>query len=222
MNHPSREEWMSYIYHESEGAERAGLDAHLRECERCTSQLREWRVAQKRLDDWRLAPAPPAQIANPARALWSAATLRWSAAAVLTLMMGFAAGRAGSAMDARKLRAAIEPEIRQQLSQEFAQMLKAEIGRASADTLAAAGSQSRDLLAVYASAAEDRDTAVHSDIYDQLDRLESQHLADYLSLKKDLDTVAINTDTDLRNQQQELAFVARAEHPASVTNTIDQ
>jgi hypothetical protein len=48
-------------------------------------------------------------------------------------------------------------------------------------------------------------------VYAALSKLASQHDADYLSLKQDLDTVAVNTDAGLRQTAQQLVALAGSE-----------
>src|ERR1035441_8203330 len=73
------------------------------------------------------------------------------------------------------------PEIRR----EFAEMLRREIDKSSATTLAQAQRQAEEMGAAY-----------------------------YALLKKDLDTVAINTDVSLQQAQRELMQVADYKQPA--------
>lgn len=51
-------------------------------------------------------------------------------------------------------------------------------------------------------------------IYATLAKLESQHDADIISLKKELDTVAVNTDASLRTTEQQLMLLADSAPPA--------
>jgi hypothetical protein len=50
-----------------------------------------------------------------------------------------------------------------------------------------------------------RRTADNREIFAAMSTLGSQSLAEFVSLKKDLDTVAVNTDAGLRNTVQEIA-----------------
>ena len=52
------------------------------------------------------------------------------------------------------------------------------------------------------------DPAEADRIYAALAKLESQHDADFISLRKDLDTVAVNTDASLRTTEQQLILLA--------------
>jgi hypothetical protein len=92
------------------------------------------------------------------------------------------------------------------------------LNQASADALAASGEQTRVLLADYAAALELKLGNDQDAIYAALDKLDTQRLADYVALKKDLDTVAVLTDASLRRTQQELIQLADATQPTNVSN----
>jgi len=197
---------MSYLYDEVTAEEHSNLAAHLAVCPDCKSRIDDWRVAWTNLDAWQLPAKRPG--AAPARPL-----VRWAAAAALVLGLGFGVGRLASApVNADKVRAAIEPKIRQELRQEFAEMLRHELDRAASATLAASGDQTRNVLSDYIKAVESKRAQDNQAIYAALDKLESQRIADLLSLKKDVDTVAVLTDAGLRQ-------LANYTQPANFANS---
>lgn len=202
---------MSYLYDEADATERARLAGHLDECANCRARVGEWKAAQQNLGDWRLGPRRPARkVALP---MLARAGLKWGAAAVLLVGVGFSVGRFSTSrsLDPQKLRAEIEPEIRKQLRTELAQTMQEELNKSATATLAAAGEQSRRILADYAGKIESARTKDNFVISAALDRLGSQQADDYVSLKKQLDTVAVLTDAGLRqteNQVVELAGMA--------------
>ncbi|HXT39592.1 MAG TPA: zf-HC2 domain-containing protein [Candidatus Angelobacter sp.] len=213
MNHPAREEWMSYLYDELNSEEHTGLAAHLAVCPDCKGKVAEWRAARRDLDAWRVTAKRPRAV--PARPL-----IKWAAAAAIVLATGVGIGRLTSATpDVRRVRAAIEPEIRQQLRQELAQLLREELGKRAPAMLAASDEQNRQLLAEFARAVETKRTEDSQAIYAALSRLESRRVADYVSLKKDLDTVAVLTDAGLRQTQQQLVQLADYSEPADPSNS---
>jgi predicted nucleic acid-binding Zn ribbon protein len=214
MNHPTREEWMSYLYDELTSEEHSSLAAHLAVCPECKTRVGDWRAARKNLDAWQL-PARPAQ-ARRQRPL-----LRWAAAATLMIGIGFGMGRFASpaTANAGRIRAAIEPEIRQQLRQEFTQLLREELDKAAAETLAASGEQTKHWVEHYAQALEAKRTEDRQAVNAALNKLESQRLADFVSLKKDVDTVAVWTDAGLRRARQELFQLADSTQPANISNS---
>jgi len=199
MSHPNSEQWMSYLYDELDSAERASLSAHLQGCQDCKAKVSDWRATRKNLDTWRLAPV------KRRRAAFAPPVFKWAAAAALCLCVGFGVGRLTSAtVSVEKLRAAIEPQLRQ----EVALMLRRELDQTAAATLRVSSEQTKALLADYAAAAATKRAEDNSAVFTALNKLDAQRIADYLSLKKDVDTVAINTDAGLRSTQRELIQLA--------------
>ena len=141
MNHPTREEWMSFLYDETSGDQHAALSAHLAACPECTSRVGSWREVAADLDAWKLCSRPNRRFRIPTVA-------RWAAAAAIVLSFGFAFGRASAptAVSVEQLRAAIEPSLRQQLQQEFAQRLQAELAKSTYEKAVANLQELADLI----------------------------------------------------------------------------
>jgi len=174
MNHPKGEDWVQYLYGELKPDLRRQLDEHLQGCAECGQELQNWKRSLQRLDAWKLPR-------TSARLDAVAPFLKWAAAALLVLGLGFGFGRLTARQaDLEKVRARVEPEIRR----EFAEMLRREIDKSSATTLAQAQRQAEEVGAAY-----------------------------YALLKKDVDTVAINTDVSLQQAQRELMQVADSTQP---------
>jgi len=214
MNHPTREEWMSYLYDELTAEELSGLAAHLAVCPDCKTRVNDWRAARKNLDSWQLP-------ARPVRVPVQRPLVRWAAAAALMLGIGFGVGRFATpaTANAEKIRATIEPAIRQQLRQEFTQLLRDELDKATSATLAASGEQTKHWIEDYSQALEAKHTEDSQAIRAALSRLESQLLADVVSLKKDVDTVAVYADAGLRRARQDLVQLADFAQPANTSNS---
>jgi hypothetical protein len=174
MNHPKPEEWVPYLYGEVKSNVRRSLKAHLHGCPECREAVEQWKRSVDRLDAWKLPRAAmPIELFAP--------ILKWAAAAALVLGLGFALGRSGGREAvAEQVRARLEPQLRAELRQEMAQMLRQEIDRNSSLVLQASGDQTEKLLAAYNTLNENRRAA-------DLERL-------YAALKRQLDTVAINTE----------------------------
>jgi anti-sigma factor RsiW len=174
MNHPKPEDWVQYLYGELKPDLRRQLNEHLQGCHECDEELQNWKRSLHRLDAWKLPRT---------RARLDAVTpfLKWAAAALLVLGLGFGFGRLTARQaDLAKVRAQVEPGLRR----EFVEMLRREIDKSSATTLAQAQRQAEEVGAAY-----------------------------YALLKKDLDTVAINTDVSLQQAQRELLQVAVYKQP---------
>jgi anti-sigma factor RsiW len=218
MKHPNEQEWMSYLYGESNATERAELTKHLSHCADCTAMMNEWQATRKSLDGWRLELGRNRPRALRPRSARIQPALTWAAAAAIVLAIGFGLGRiASAASGVEKARAELRQEFAQLRSQQ-AEFLHAELNKASVETLAASGEQTRALLADYAAALELKLGDDQDAIYAALDKLDTQRLADYVALKKDLDTVAVLTDAGLRHTQQELIQLADAAQPIGASD----
>ena len=197
---------MSYLYKEVTTEEHSSLAAHLAVCPDCKAKVGDWRSALSCLDAWQVPSKRPA--IAPSRVM-----VRWAAAAAILLGAGFGIGRLASAtVTAERVRAEIGPKIRQELRQEFARMLGDELNRTAAATLAAAGEQTKQVLTEYAKAFETGRVEDNRAFYAALEKLESQRITDLLSLKKDVDTVAVLTDAGLRQ-------LASYTQPANFSNS---
>jgi hypothetical protein len=207
MNHPKNEEWVPYLFGETTPEERLELKQHLQTCTECRDQVATWERNLGRLDAWKLRPARRASpVLLP--------VLRWAAAAAVILALGFAMGRVSAlSVDTRKLQAALEPRLRQQLRDDLARMLRDEQDKSAERTLAAARQQAQQVVAEYdQSLSAARSTEVRA-IYASLDKLAADHLSDFISLKKDVDTVAVMTDAGLRRTESQLVQFADYSQP---------
>lgn len=207
MNHPTREEWMSYLYDELNTIERTKLTTHLHGCAECAAQVKDWQAARKVMDGARL-PARRRQVA-PAQSV-----LRWAVAAGIVLCIGFGVGRATSpALDLARVREAIQPELHRQMQEEMANLLREELHNSASATLAATSEQTRALLAEFARTLAANRLEDQEAVTDALAKLQARHVGDYLTLKKELDTVALNTDAGLRQTEAQLIELADARQP---------
>src|SRR5689334_13280453 len=182
MNHPKHEEWVPYLFGETKPEVRRQFKAHLRDCADCRNEIECWQRSLGRLNAWKLPPTPRA-------VLTFAPILNWAAAAALVLLVGFGAGRltAGKA-DVAKVRAALAPELRRELSQEFARYVHEELERSASATLTAAGQQTDQAVSSLAKALQDTRAEDNRAIYAAMNKVESQSFERFVSLKKDLDT----------------------------------
>jgi len=203
MNHPTREEWMSYLYDELTGEEHADLAAHLAVCPECNANVRSWRGLKHDLDAWQLP-------ARTTRKSWNRPIVRWAAAAAIILIAGFGIGRlsASRAANVEQVRAALEPSLRKELRQELSQLLRQQLDQSSTTTLAAAGTQTRDMLGDFVRAYEQNRADDNRAVYAALARLDSERMADSTALKRDLDTVAVYSEAGLRQTQRQLVSLA--------------
>jgi hypothetical protein len=192
MKHPEREEWVPFIFGEADAGRKRKLESHLDDCAECRNEIQSWQRSLGRLDSWKL----PVLAKRPAN---FAPMVKWAAAAAVVLSIGFAIGRGTAAhADAEKVRAAVEKDLRGQVAQ---------IARDEAAKTAS--------LAVTASSqkTETRRAADNRIIFAVLERLETQHTTDCLTLKKELDTLAINADAGLRQTEEQLVQFADYSRP---------
>ena len=201
MNHPNRDEWVPYLFGEAKPAEHERLRLHLRDCAECREEIARWQETLGRLDAWKL---PAAAKASPQ----FEPLLKWALAAsvLLALSLGFSAGRLTARPSPEKLRVAVEREVRSQLA--------AELAKSAVSTGASAKKQQEELLSAWARAAELQRVKDYQAFRSDLDRVEGEHLADFLVLRKDLDTLALNADAGLRSTEQQLVRLV-ASAPAS-------
>src|SRR5256885_3530550 len=180
MKHPEREEWAPFIFGETNASQRQQLESHLKACAECREEIESWLRSVGRLDSWKLP-----RISKP-RADF-VPLVKWAAAAAVVLSSGFGLGRATTArIDAEKVRASVERDIRS----DFAQIAREEAAKTAAVAIKAFSQQ-----------AETKWAADNRIIFAVLDRLETQHTTDCLTLKKELDTVALNADAGLRQAE---------------------
>jgi len=117
---------------------------------------------------------------------------KWAAAAALVLAVGFGIGRLTTAKpDAQQLQALIERRVRQELTEELTRLVRQEVRKSAAATLEAANRQTDATVA-------------------------ASNQALYLSVKHDLDTLAVNTDLGLQQAEQQLVQLASEEQPANL------
>jgi hypothetical protein len=188
MNHPQREEWMSYIYREVSRTEKKRLAAHLAVCGECQAQVGRWEATMGALDHSK-------DLAKPLRVRALSPLLKWGMAAVLTLVIGFGAGRLVSRVtDTRALRASLKAEIRAELLAELKQQQERE-------------------LAAYKTSAEEKLVEDNKLILGALGKLDADRQADYTSLRKELETVAVLTQAGLQREQQQIVTLASLSEP---------
>jgi len=212
MNHPRPEEWVPYLSGEARPDIGRQLDTHLRECRACRDEVERWERALGRLDAWKLP-----RVSQPLEAF--VPVFKWAVAAMAALCVAFGVGRfTAPRPNLEQLRAALEPELRRQVAEEVARVTRQETSQAATATLAAAGKQTEAMLTAYDDALARRWSQDSQTVYAVLNGLETRRLDDYLALKRELDTVAVNTDAGLRETEQQLVQLADY-HPAAASDS---
>jgi len=210
--HPTAEEWMSFLYGEDSPARHAELGAHLHACAACRQQVQTWRGSMAALDTWALPEA---------RRPWSfAPAMRWAAAAVVVLGVGFGVGRMTSSANAdmKQLTAALRTEMETKLAStrdEFALTLRqqrAELAEAvHAAASEAVGEGTEAFFARISLAIDQRRQADQQAYLAALRQIEERNQSDYAALRDDLNTVAVNADDGFSQTREQLLHLASAQ-----------
>ena len=218
MKHPEREEWIPYLFGEADPQTKTHLAAHLNACPGCAEELAAWRRSLCRLDAWKTPQSSRRSLSafHP--------TLNLAAAAVLVLGLGLGLGRWFSAPpDMGQLRASLEnslkasliPELRQQVRQELTGQLQIKLAQLQQDSNSALAKVKGETIdattADTAQALQELITAIRSArtedqqaVAELVESLRKQHDGDFVSLRKDLETVATLTDEGIRAARMKL------------------
>jgi hypothetical protein len=203
--HPTPEEWMSFLYDEDSPTRHAELGAHLRQCAECRGQVQTWRGSMTALDAW-TEPQP--------RRRWAPApALRWAAAAAVVLGLGIGVGRMTSSAQAemQQLTTALRAEMDTRLGiarEEFDRAMQqqreefAEVVHAAA--VEAAGEEAEVLFARIANVINQRHETDQETYLAALKEMEER----YATLRRDLDTVAVNADDGFSQAREQLIELA--------------
>jgi hypothetical protein len=203
MSHPTKEQWMSYCYRESNARERAELAAHLRSCPQCAATMDAWQETRTDLNVFRLHRTRRAkgQIFMPM-------VLKW-AAVIALLASVFGLGKwSSTSRNFEAFRAKLEPELRAEFRAEFSQLLQNEIEKTRGSMAAASDERAKELLKAFASETNARQKKELQALYAAMARIDSQRTSDYAVLKSELDALAINADAELRTTDQHLHELA--------------
>lgn len=218
MNHPSREEWVPYLFGEAPAEVRRRLGAHLQDCPECRARIESWQRNRRKLDAWALPPpVRRAEVREP--------VLRLAFVAALVLGLGLAMGRftAPASVGRDQLRAEVAASVKSALASEF----QSELARTQSHTsnvLAAfetrlahaweiASSQLLEGFAETFTATREEDRKATLALLEQIQR---EHVAAYVALRRDLETVASMTDDELRQARSKIIEVAANLRPAPI------
>jgi hypothetical protein len=186
MKHPNRDEWAPYVFGEANVTETRRLEAHLESCSECAAEIAGWQRSLKMLDRWSVAPAARARnIVAP--------VFRWAVAAAIMLAAGVALGRM-TGPSAQAIRADVEASVRSALMADFQQVLE----RSEARFAALAEQNSRDVLQSFSETLEAARTEDRQALAALLQEQQRTSEAQYVNLRRDLETVALLADQELR------------------------
>lgn len=235
LNHPSSEDWMSYLYGEAEANARASLSEHLEQCPECQRHVEHWREGMEALENWPLPKRRPLA--------WSSVLsrpLKWAMAACLALGFGYGLGRVSSAgPDPGLIRAQIDSSVRTALVEYLQRANKPELetryttGPAEAEgqdrsigseplntqfatyanhTLRLAEEQMHQLLEVYDGKHRRELNAIVVALNELNSKLTRQ--SDHqLAFRREVETVALLTEASLRRTQEQMVQLASYARP---------
>jgi hypothetical protein len=203
--HPTAEEWMSFLYGEDSPAHHTELGAHLHQCAECRRQVQTWRGSMSALD---------ASAESQPRRRWAPVpAMRWAAAAAVVLGLGIGIGRMtfSAPGDPEQLAAVLRAEMETKLASTRAefdaalQQQRAELTEAvHAAAIDAAGEEAEGLFARIVRVIDERRQSDQETYLAALRQVQERSLSDYATLRKDLDTVAVNTDDGLSQAREQL------------------
>ena len=206
MKHPSPEQCVAYVFGDASPEVYAQVNEHQAICPSCRTEIEAWKRSVKRLDAWKLPkPMKRATAVQP--------VAKWAIAALLMLGLGFGLGRLAVPRnsDTKLVHAEMESSIKSTLATELHNAVAlAEIHSsnavASMETRLAKVSEAetrrllRDFIEVFNSARqEDR-----RETLSLLERIQREHAAAYVALRRDLETVASLTDEEIRQAHMKL------------------
>ena len=218
--HPSREEWIAYLYGEGPKAERLSLAAHLKRCPHCQTQLVSWRVTMKHLNAWKLPDVP--NTSAGARSIFQPA-LKWAAAAAVVLGLGFGVGHISSLAsgDVAAIRASLQNDFDRKIETTRAQ-LTGDMQRQQAEALnqvlaasASAKVELEGLVTEFAKSVEEKRAVDSEAVAAALQQLDNKWAALHATLRKELETVAVLTEDGFNDTQQKLYQLASFTQPAA-------
>ena len=194
---------MEWLYEELPRERHAALEAHLTSCAQCESQVRTWKGAMENLDGWDVTAS---RESNPAHAWWTK-SWKWAAAAAVLVAAGFLAGRANSTPSSAQLSAAVQTEVAGQM-----QAARAELATNLKQTLTShfdsvAESNRVEFARLFAdltTTINEGRAADQQNVIATLKEMDARWLAIYASFRRELETVAILTETGLKDTQQQL------------------
>jgi hypothetical protein len=209
MNHPKREEWIRLLCGEAEGETKQRLEAHLQSCPACSREVNAWRRTMGRLDAWKLPKA------RRTRRL-PFQPLMWAAAAAIVIG-AFIGGRlTAPGVDTQQLRAELKSELSAEIQQGFARVSdNSATALAHLEArLASATMQENQSLArqfvKYIEAYRAEDQQATEMLWE---KLQTQYTADFVLLRRDLETLASTTDEEMESARQKLYQLAAYKNP---------
>jgi hypothetical protein len=210
MNHPTREEWMSYLYDESPREAGSALRSHLEACAECRREVETWTGAARRLDDW---PLPRRRAGHR----FAMPMLKWAAAAAVLALAVLGGTRLWAlSSEVTSLRAdvhgavkrEVESNLRLAVTEQVQRHLDAAVTQFAAESGKAAGAEAQVLIAAFVKSYEEKRLQEQQAMLAALQQLQSRLATDYAGLRKELETVAVFAEAGLQRTQSQIANIA--------------
>lgn len=186
MKHPNREEWVPYVFGEARGDDAQRLAAHLEVCPECSDEVAGWRRSLNRLDAWALPKTQRDRIII-------APIFRWAVAAAIVLAAGIGIGRL-TAPDAKAMQAEVETAVKAAMAVETQQA----INDAEQRIVNVSQAEARDLWRAFSEALAEARREERAATVSLFEQLQQQQQADYVGLRRDLETMATVADQEIR------------------------
>jgi hypothetical protein len=221
MNHPTQNEWLKYVDGEASPEDLERLEAHLKQCPMCATEVAGWRRSVQKLRRWPIPAARQMRGVPRSQAPRFAAFVKWGLAAVIVLGVGFGFGRL-SVLRAASFQQSVAVHVREDLKRElqadllaaldadgeakddFEHQLRVVVQTAQAKSATQNARLCRELIQVeHQQRLQDRlrlqslITAVHD-----------QQVSDTLALRRDLETAVSTADSDLRQDSRRISELA--------------
>jgi hypothetical protein len=216
MNHPTENEWLFYIEAEASPEDMTRLRAHLEKCPLCAAQVAGWRRTVQKLQ--RISFPAPRQ-GQPVQKLLISWIVKWSLAAAIVLLFGFALGRL-SASRADLLAQTVGAQVRQELNgeidaellaaldperevkTEFQKQLRLKVEVLLAKTNGRFYTHAMEVIQRQRQEDQGHFLAFIQDV-------RNQQVSDTLALRHDLETAVATADGDLRQNSHRINQLAR-------------
>ena len=206
MSHPTNEEWALYLFNEAAPELNRKLKSHLSECSLCAAEVHAMQQTMTKLDAWQVAPAN-----RRPRALEPMVRLAMAALIVLGLGVGLGRLLSPPSINAEQLRAELKASLLNEMQSIASQtasdcntMVAAAELRWADQTDASLRALGRELMeSVNEGRARDQRA-----IQTVIEQLKQQRDTDYVSLRRDLETVAASADQQLQQARLKLFEIA--------------
>lgn len=182
VSHPSAEQWMDYLYGESTRVDRSRLGAHLKGCQICQETLQGWRGVKSSLSEWKLPAQTPVMVSRP--------YVKWAAAAAI-MALGVALGLAGSVTVRARETASLRNELREEVRSQWEQ-------------------QRKQLLAETSKIIEEKRAQQNALFSAALRELSSNQDARWVSMQREVENLALLTQSSLAQAQEQIVSLASA------------